>query len=83
MSALHADDLGAIPLRALMARNAGVDWQAAALILASEAAAKKYGLIPIVRVLGGAAAHHGLWSDAGLEKADARLRLAQADFDVI
>ena len=28
LSMVRADDLGAIPLRALMARNAGVDWQA-------------------------------------------------------
>ena len=28
LSSVRADDLGAIPLRALMARNAGVDWGA-------------------------------------------------------
>ncbi|QDL94621.1 3-oxoadipyl-CoA thiolase (plasmid) [Paroceanicella profunda] len=28
LSAVRADDLGAIPLKALMARNAGVDWEA-------------------------------------------------------
>ncbi len=28
LSAVRADDLGAVPLRALMARNAGVDWAA-------------------------------------------------------
>jgi 3-oxoadipyl-CoA thiolase len=28
LSSVRADDLGAIPLRALMARNAGVDWEA-------------------------------------------------------
>ncbi|MGR3590437.1 MAG: 3-oxoadipyl-CoA thiolase [Limimaricola soesokkakensis] len=28
MAGVRADDLGAIPLRALMARNAGVDWEA-------------------------------------------------------
>ncbi len=28
LSSVRADDLGAVPLRALMARNAGVDWQA-------------------------------------------------------
>lgn len=27
LSAMRADDLGAVPLRALMARNAGVDWE--------------------------------------------------------
>ncbi len=28
LSAVRADDLGAIPLKALMARNAGIDWEA-------------------------------------------------------
>ena len=28
LSSVRADDLGAIPLRALMARHAGLDWQA-------------------------------------------------------
>ena len=28
LSSVRADDLGAIPLKALMARNAGVDWEA-------------------------------------------------------
>ena len=28
LSSVRADDLGAVPLRALMARNAGVDWEA-------------------------------------------------------
>ena len=28
LSSVRADDLGAIPLKALMARNAGIDWQA-------------------------------------------------------
>ncbi|MDD8021796.1 MAG: 3-oxoadipyl-CoA thiolase, partial [Paracoccaceae bacterium] len=28
LSSVRADDLGAIPLRALMARNGGVDWAA-------------------------------------------------------
>ncbi len=28
LAAVRADDLGAIPLKALMARNAGIDWQA-------------------------------------------------------
>ena len=42
----------------------GVNDGAAALIIASEAAARKYGLTPIARILGGAAAgvraaHHG------------------------
>ncbi|WP_439604902.1 beta-ketoacyl synthase N-terminal-like domain-containing protein, partial [Shinella sp.] len=28
LSSVRADDLGAIPLKALMARNAGIDWEA-------------------------------------------------------
>jgi len=28
LSSVRADDLGAVPLRALMERNAGVDWNA-------------------------------------------------------
>ncbi|MBC7482152.1 MAG: 3-oxoadipyl-CoA thiolase, partial [Rhizobacter sp.] len=30
LSSVRADDLGAIPIRALMARNPGVDWVAVA-----------------------------------------------------
>lgn len=33
LSSVRADDLGAIPLRALMARNPGVDWEAVADLL--------------------------------------------------
>ncbi len=33
LSSVRADDLGAIPLRALMARNPGVDWQAVADVI--------------------------------------------------
>ena len=33
LSSVRTDDLGAIPLRALMARNPGVDWQAVADVL--------------------------------------------------
>jgi acetyl-CoA acyltransferase len=33
LSSVRADDLGAIPLKALMARNAGVDWEAVADVL--------------------------------------------------
>src|SRR5947209_19756648 len=33
LSSIRADDLGAIPIRALMARNAKVDWQAIADVL--------------------------------------------------
>ena len=52
----------------------GVNDGAAALIIASEAAARKYGLTPIARILGGAdgrrrAAHHGHRPGARDEKA--------------
>ena len=55
----------------------GVNDGAAALIVASEAAVKKYGLTPIARVLGGAdrrrrAAHHGHRPGAGDAEAAAR-----------
>ena len=55
----------------------GVNDGAAALIVASEAAAKKYGLTPIARILGGAAAgvcaaHHGHRSGAGDAESSAR-----------
>ena len=33
LSSVRTDDLGAIPIRALMARNAGVDWQAVSDVL--------------------------------------------------
>src|SRR5438034_7938019 len=33
LSSIRADDLGAIPIRALMARNAKVDWQAVSDVL--------------------------------------------------
>ncbi len=33
LSSIRTDDLGAIPIRALMARNAGVDWEAVADVL--------------------------------------------------
>jgi 3-oxoadipyl-CoA thiolase len=33
LSSVRADDLGAVPLKALMARNAGVDWQAVSDVL--------------------------------------------------
>ena len=54
----------------------GVNDGAAALIVASEAAAKKYGLTPIARMLGGAtagvrAAHHGHRAGPGDAKARA------------
>ncbi|MFI5410942.1 3-oxoadipyl-CoA thiolase [Kaistia sp. UC242_56] len=66
----------------------GVNDGAAALILASAAAAKKYGLIPIARVLGGAAAGvppriMGIGPAPASKKLMARLGLKASDFDVI
>ncbi len=66
----------------------GVNDGAAALILASEAAASKHGLIPVARVLGGAAAGvppriMGIGPAPASRKLMARLGLAIADFDVI
>ncbi len=66
----------------------GVNDGAAALIVASEVAAKRQGLIPIARVLGGAAAAvppriMGIGPAPATRKLCARLGLAPADFDVI
>ena len=66
----------------------GVNDGAAALIVASEAAAAKYGLTPIARVLGGAAAGvppriMGMGPAPATEKLCARLGIKPADFDVI
>ena len=66
----------------------GVNDGAAALILASEAAAKKHGLTPIARVLGGATAGvppriMGIGPAPASQKLMARLGLSPADFDVI
>lgn len=66
----------------------GVNDGAAALILASEAAAKKHGLTPIARILGGAVAGvepriMGIGPAPASEKLMARLGLISADFDVI
>ncbi len=66
----------------------GINDGAAALILASAAAARKYGLTPIARVLGGATAGvepriMGFGPAPASEKLMARLGLGQADFDVI
>jgi acetyl-CoA acyltransferase len=66
----------------------GVNDGAAALIVASAAAAKKYGLTPIARVLGGATAGvapriMGFGPAPASQKLMARLGLAQTDFDVI
>ncbi|MEC9342537.1 MAG: acetyl-CoA C-acyltransferase, partial [Pseudomonadota bacterium] len=66
----------------------GVNDGAAALIVASEAAAKKYGLKPVARVLGGAAAGvppriMGIGPAPATKKLCARLGLSPADFDVV
>ena len=66
----------------------GVNDGAAALILASEAAARAHGLTPLARVLGGATAGvppriMGIGPAPASQKLMARLGLTQADFDVI
>ncbi|MBN9672141.1 3-oxoadipyl-CoA thiolase [Roseibium aggregatum] len=66
----------------------GVNDGAAALIVASRRAAEKYGLTPIVQVLGGATAGvapriMGFGPAPASRKLMARLGLAQSDFDVI
>lgn len=66
----------------------GVNDGAAALIVASEAAAKKYGLTPIARILGGATAGvapriMGFGPAPATKKLCARLGLKPQDFSVI
>jgi acetyl-CoA acyltransferase len=66
----------------------GVNDGAAALIVASEAAARKHGLTPIARVLGGATAGvapriMGIGPAPATKKLCARLGLRPSDFDVI
>ena len=66
----------------------GVNDGAAALILASETAARKYGLTPMARVLGGATAGvapriMGFGPAPASQRLMARLGLTQKDFDVI
>ncbi|WP_062235235.1 3-oxoadipyl-CoA thiolase [Aureimonas sp. N4] len=66
----------------------GVNDGAAALIVASEEAAKRHGLTPIARILGGAAAGvapriMGFGPAPASKKLMARLGLIAADFDVI
>ena len=66
----------------------GVNDGAAALIIASEAAARKYGLTPIARILGGAAAGvepriMGIGPAPATQKLCARLGLKPQDFDVV
>ncbi|MBB3290161.1 MULTISPECIES: 3-oxoadipyl-CoA thiolase [Rhizobium] len=66
----------------------GVNDGAAALIIASEAAARKYGLTPIARILGGAAAGvppriMGIGPVPASRKLMTRLGMRQEQFDVI
>lgn len=66
----------------------GVNDGAAALIIASEAAVKKYGLKPIARILGGATAGvppriMGIGPAPATKKLCERLGLRPSDFDVI
>jgi acetyl-CoA acyltransferase len=66
----------------------GVNDGAAALIVASEAAAKKHGLTPIARILGGAAAGvapriMGIGPVPATQKLCIRLGLKPTDFDVV
>ncbi|MCQ8783359.1 3-oxoadipyl-CoA thiolase [Mangrovibrevibacter kandeliae] len=66
----------------------GVNDGAAALIVASEAAARRHGLTPIARVLGGAVAGvpprvMGIGPAPATQKLCARLGLTPADFDVV
>ncbi|MGE0500534.1 MAG: 3-oxoadipyl-CoA thiolase [Rhizobiaceae bacterium] len=66
----------------------GVNDGAAALIVASEAAVKKYGLTPIARILGGAVAGvaprvMGIGPAPATRKLCARLGIKPSDFDVI
>jgi 3-oxoadipyl-CoA thiolase len=68
--------------------SSGVNDGAAALVLATEAAARKNGLTPIARVLGGATAGvpprvMGIGPAPASQKLMDRLGLKQADFDVI
>jgi acetyl-CoA C-acetyltransferase/acetyl-CoA acyltransferase len=68
--------------------SSGVNDGAAALILATEAAARKNGLTPIARVLGGATAGvppriMGIGPAPASQKLIGRLGLNQTDFDVI
>ncbi|GHE05476.1 acetyl-CoA acetyltransferase [Defluviimonas sp. 20V17] len=77
------------PDGSITAGNAsGVNDGAAALIVATEAAARAHGLTPIARVLGGATAGvppriMGIGPAPASKKLMARLALTPADFDVI
>ena len=66
----------------------GVNDGAAALVIASEEAARKYGLTPIARILGGATAGvppriMGMGPAPATQKLCARLGMSPKDFDVI
>lgn len=66
----------------------GVNDGAAAMIIASEAAAKRHGLTPIARILGGATAGvapriMGIGPVPATQKLCARLAIKPADFDVV
>ena len=66
----------------------GVNDGAAALIIASEAAARKYGLTPIARIVGGAVAGvppriMGVGPINATRKLCARLGLTPSDFDIV
>lgn len=66
----------------------GVNDGAAALIIASQEAARKYGLTPIARILGGAVAGvepriMGIGPAPATQKLCSRLGIKPADFDVI
>ena len=66
----------------------GVNDGAAAMIIASEAAARRYGLTPIARILGGATAGvapriMGIGPVPATQKLCARLGLKPSDFDVV
>ena len=66
----------------------GVNDGAAAVIIASEAAARKHGLTPIARILGGATAGvspriMGMGPAPASKKLLSRLSLGEADFDII
>ena len=66
----------------------GVNDGSAALIVASEEAARRYGLTPIARILGGATAGvpprvMGMGPAPASQKLMARLELKQSDFEVI
>jgi len=66
----------------------GVNDGAAALIVASERAVKSHGLVPVARVIGGAAAGvppriMGIGPVPAVEKLRARLGIAPQDFDIV